>query len=112
MVHLEPENIADNSEIIHREADRISVNYFVDWDRGTTTYDLTLKMVEPADSGKYVCSSTTRFAYDYEDSKTYLLKVESPGKDIVRCLNSLYLLLLLLSFLPLLFLGCEGVLSY
>lgn len=83
VVHLTPETIVDNNEVVHHEASRISVNYFVDRNTGTTTYDLTLKKVDPADSGKYVCSATERLAYDYEDTKTYHLNVEFPGKDIL-----------------------------
>lgn len=91
MVHRVPEIIVDNNEIVHLEADRMTVNYAVDKDTGMTTYDLTLKRVEAADSGKYVCSSTRRLAVDYEDSKTYHLNVEAPGKDILCCLNFSFL---------------------
>lgn len=77
-VHSMTETLVDNQDIVHHEADRMSVNYSVDWSAGTTTYDLTLRLVDQADSGTYICSHTERLGY--EDSKTYHLSVESSGK--------------------------------
>lgn len=95
-VHLATETIVDNNEIVHHEADRMNVKYSVDRDTGTTTYDLSLKVVEPTDSGKYVCSSTDSFTFDNENSKTYHLKVESSGKDVMLSLNSVFVTVCLL----------------
>lgn len=91
------ETVVDNNEIIHYEADRMRMNYSVDSNAGTTTYDLTLSRVDQADSGKYVCSHAERLAH--EDSKTYHLIVESPsqGKDIMCCLNFFSVILFFIS---------------
>lgn len=86
--HPLPDLLFNYLEPVPHEADRLSVIYDVDWDTESTTYDLTLKRLRPADSGEYVCSFIERVT-NVAFTKSYYLTVEAPGKDIVCSLNSL-----------------------